>query len=147
MLTEGLFRRFMFMRHSRKRGRLIQRLKQNIDLLIQLNKEEKLMKPISPQPNELEELKLHSRFLKNVHNYCENLYHALSGIWQCNCHQNPSAMLRLENHKHREVPELVRFSLFLTFERCSLINNQDVWGFQETEVCIDQRCVSLASRL
>ena len=141
-IKEGLFRRFIFVKSSYRRGRLIQRLNQNLDVLRLLNKEAELMKLIAPPPNELEELKSHREFLDKVHDYCENLYHALSSTWQCDCHQKPSAMLRLENRKDLEARESepIRFSLFLTFSKsCSLPDNQESWAFQETEVCIDER--------
>lgn len=136
--TKGLFKRFMFARKDRNRSRLIKRMEDNIAWINRLNQEQDLMKTVAPPRNILERQESHIKFLDKVRDSGDNLYDALSSLWQCECHNSPSAMLRLEKRKELKGPSGLWFSLFLTYEHSSA-SSQDTWAFQETEICVDQK--------
>jgi len=139
-LTKDFYHRFMFAKSDRRRTKLISRMELNIKTLTHLVKEMEVMKTISVPENPMEADECHAVYCDTVRGYCNNLYHASSLIWKCECHKSPSAMLRLERRTRPE-PETVafiRFSLFLTFE----YTTSELWAFQATEVCVDGRCVS-----
>ena len=138
-ITKNFSKRFMFSRSDHRRRELIERMKENIQLLNQLSDIQDLMTKLSSEKTIVSE-QSHCPFLDRVRAYSTNLYHALIDIWRCECHKSPSALLRLEERKTPESKEDqdLRFSLILTFEYSS-DGQQEVWAFRETEICVDQR--------
>lgn len=133
--TKGFFKRFMFVAKDHRRRKLLIQMEKYIETLNRLIKEQQLMKKIGPPKNIIEAQESHGPFLDEVRGYCDNLYHALSNIWKCDCHKSPSAMLRLEKRKEPKETDALSFSLLLTFDHyCA----QDLRAVKETEICVDQ---------
>ena len=89
-ISRDMFARFVFAIFTRKRRQLIERLKENIDSLKQLVGLEDLRKELAPDRTAT----FHRPYLDKVRTYSDSLYHALHNIWQCACHNSPSARLR-----------------------------------------------------
>ena len=140
-MTTGLYKRFMFARSDRKRRILLDRMKNNIQWLRDLNDEHELMKPTFRGPTRSTlstSAAEHCSFLHKIRDQCNYLYDALSEVWKCDCHKSPSAMLRLEKREAKG-DDTIRFSLFLTFE--SDIDGRGIrkWEYREAEISIDPR--------
>jgi polyhydroxyalkanoate synthesis regulator phasin len=134
-ITKNLSRRFKFAASDSKRQGMIELLKEDIELLKSLNKGQELTRKFIAAGNIIEAQKSHHVFLDRVRGHCDNLYHGLTNIWQCECHKSPSALLRLE---WRETPEQhkandLRFSVILNFRHVSA-DDQELWASRETEM-------------
>lgn len=141
-ITKDLANRFKFVRGGKRRRQLIVQMKKYIDWLDKLNSEEEAWKPTRTMSRNMKETNgLHGEFLQKVRCHCENLYHALSSVWQCKCHRSPYAMLKLEKRKAPKEgeKELIRFSLFLTFELSSDCAVDQIRDFRETEIFIHHK--------
>jgi len=136
-IRKHLSNRFNFAKSSLNRDKLVGRMKENIDELKELVKTQKKIDDFRAVGRVSEWEKSHTPFLERVRGYSDDLYCAISGIWQCMCHKSPAAMLRLEKRETPADPKAadLRFSLILTFEH-SLPEAPDIWTFRETEVSV-----------
>jgi hypothetical protein len=134
-MTKTPYQSFKFVRSSRRRKKLLDRLKANVDSLRTLNLEQQRMEPLDrANRTDLDRIQEQCTFLQLVHDQCSHLHHALANVWKCDCHTAPAAFLRLQK---REPCESLEFALFLTFEKCS--SSGAMWEFRETEVVITPR--------
>lgn len=129
-------KRLNFAKRNSKRSRLIQRMERNTEILKELNKGQKDMNKFIAIVKGHKSEKSQRRFLDKVRECCDNIYHALSKSWRCQCHNTRSALLGLEKRETPETKEVdnIRFSLVLTFEHRHLGR-----AFKETEISIDQK--------
>ena len=137
--TKHLAARFKFAKSDSTRRELLERMGDKIKMLEKLNKVQAQIKQFVAAGNLIEAQKSHAPFLDKVRAYSNNLYHAVSTIWQCGSHESHRAMLMLEK---RETPDtktdVIRFSLILTYEE-PLHDGQDHWCSHGTEICIKQK--------
>lgn len=133
--------RFMFAKSDSRRRKLVKLMGEDIEILKKLNTGQETVKNFITHAKLTLSQESHAAFLARVHSYCDTLHHALSNIWQCECHKSPSALLRLEKRRAPEPKAIdpLRFSLFLTFKFSA--DNEDLWRSQETEICVDQTYV------
>ena len=140
-MTTHLAARLKFAKSDPKRRELLERMGDNIKLLERLNQGQAQIKQFVAAGNLIEAQKSHAPFLDNVRICSNNLYRAVSSIWQCGSHNSHRAMLMLER---RDTPNTrnIHFSLVLTYEK-PLNDGQDKWFSHETEIFIKQKYVDL----
>ena len=138
-ITKNFAKRFKFAKSDPRRYELLEQMRENIKFLKTLVKGQEKVTTFVADGESIEQS--HVPFLDTVRRYSHNLHEALSTMWRCTCHREPSALLRLERWESPEqkASEL-RFSLVLTFEHSS--DDQAGWGFRETAVCITHKFVS-----
>lgn len=134
-MTKHLAARFRFAKSDSSRRELLERMDHNIKLLEKLNKRQAQIKDFIAAGNLIEQ-NSHAPYLDKVRIYSNNLYRALSNIWQCSSHNSHRAMLLLETRKTPNTKSRgVRFSVVLSYEQ-SLAASGDRWSSHETEICI-----------
>jgi hypothetical protein len=142
-MTTGLFKRFMFTWRDHGRRELIERMERNLLWIRELCEEHELMKSLIPTSLAKRDVTSNGAFLRTLREHFCCLHSALSGIWKCNCHSSPSAMLKLERRDAKQDCE-VCFSLFLTFEQRTS-EGVGEWEFRETKISVDPRYLALSN--
>jgi polyhydroxyalkanoate synthesis regulator phasin len=140
-ITKHLRDRFKFARSSPRRRRLLNMLKQNIELLKSITRTQAKSAELLAEGNLFECQRQSGPFLEKVRRYSDNLHDALLHTWNCDCHTSRVAMLKLEKREapvYRETSKLL-FSLILSSNHSQ--NEDCAWTFRETEVSVDFRYV------
>lgn len=138
-ITKNFAKRFKFAKSDPRRDELLEQMRENIEFLKTLVKGQEKVTNFVADGELIDQFQV--PFLDTVRRYSNNLHEALSTTWDCTCHREPSALLRLERWESPEqkASEL-QFSLILTFEHST--GDQASWGFRETAVCITHKFVS-----
>lgn len=135
----GVFRRFMFVRRSQRRRRLMKQLDNHVKSLRKLSKEHIQWSGL-PGTVTREQVDEECSFLQDIRDECLSLYTALSKLSKCDCHHSATAWLRLEGRKPGGKEADIRVSVFLRFETSPADAGSE---FLQTEVSIFPRFSSL----